>query len=78
VSQSVRNKLLSRLNELKSKIGDDHRAESEALDSFYNEQGRVKREVERAEDGMVDASQQVSDLKRIVSDTNQQIGDFID
>ena len=38
VSQSVRNQLISRLNELKGKITDDHRAEGEAADGFYNEQ----------------------------------------
>ncbi len=34
--------------------------------------------MQRAEDGIANSKGQVAELKRIVSDKNQEIGDFID
>ncbi len=42
VSNTVKNALMQNLTEIRSKITDDYHGEKDALDSYFDEQGRIK------------------------------------
>ena len=78
ISQSKKKELLGNIADIKNRIYDRIREDKENIDSQYDEQGRIQRDMQRAEDGNANTKGQVAELKRIVSEKNQEIGDYID
>ena len=69
---------MGQVSELKNQIYDDLQAEKENIDNLYDESGRIQRDVQKFEDKSANSKGQVSELKKIVSEKNQEIGDYID